>query len=117
MRLELMPYAKRFMQYDESDDNFWFQLRLTFQWDEGKYKEMMEIVQGMLGEYQNEDVFPKPGIYFFTSTVDFIVGIISNPLFSVNPPLGFTQEGYKEFLNSRKAELMNLKDNFLGGEL
>ncbi|MFM2375291.1 MAG: hypothetical protein RLZZ165_388 [Bacteroidota bacterium] len=116
MCVKLKPWAQKYIVYEDSNDNFWVHLRMNYEWNEEKYQDMLQIIKGMLEEYQQEVVFPKDAIYFFSSTVDFIIGIVSNPYFLKNIPKGFSADSYMDFLETRKAELIDLKNEILFGK-
>ncbi|MBM0653298.1 hypothetical protein JMN11_06380 [Capnocytophaga genosp. AHN8471] len=102
-------------EFKEKHNSFdWFSkdLRLNYQWDDTKFSEMMSLINRIFSFYKNKDVFPKDLIYFFTSEIPFIIGIIENPIFLRSIPPGFTKESYLHLVEKRKKELLELRELF-----
>lgn len=102
-------------EFREKSDSFdWFSkdLRLNYQWNDIKFIEMMNLIDKIFSFYKNKDVFPKDLVYFFTSEIPFIIGIVENPIFLRSIPSGFTKESYLSLVENRKKELLELREYF-----
>lgn len=104
-------------EYLESDDEFYYQLRMSYNWDDESFQKMLLLLNRVLSEYKGSDLIPKSLVYFFTSKVDLITGLVTNPLFFKNPPVPFTADTYQALIAERVRTLQDLKRRFFTGEL
>lgn len=82
-----------------------------------KYQKKIANIKDVLRDYSKSDVFPKSVIYFFTSEIDHVIGTVSNELFYRKIPSRFNLEEYIDFIEKRKKELIDLKEEFFYGKI
>ncbi|MEL6671127.1 MAG: hypothetical protein AAFR61_03015 [Bacteroidota bacterium] len=111
-----MSELENYIQYLDSDDEFSYFLRMEYIWDDQKYLEMLQHVKDVVVSFGSKDVLPKKVIYFFTGTIDMIVGIVSKDVFFATTPEGYQEQSYRELVEQRKNELIELKKKFFGGD-
>jgi hypothetical protein len=102
---------------ESSKDWFPNYLRVYLEWDDSKYEKMIQNIKQVLEDYSDSDLFPKSVRYFFTSEIDHIIGTVSNELFLNKTHEGFTKDEFASFLENRKSELLDLKEEFFYGEI
>jgi len=107
----------RYEQMEASPDGFPNYLRVNLEWDESKYQEMIQIVKTVLDDFSESDLFPKSVHYFFTAEIDHIIGTVSNKLFLRSTPKNLTKEEFISFIDKRKNELVELKEEFFYGKI
>nr|WP_199000573.1 hypothetical protein [Flavobacterium sp. ASV13] len=103
---------------DSETQKDWFvnYLRIHNEWDDEKYIKMITLIQDIFSEFKESELFPKDLVYFFSSDVDFIIGIVENSFFFNFVPEEYTKEEYYSLIEIRKKELIDLRDTFFYGE-
>ncbi|MGG5505571.1 MULTISPECIES: hypothetical protein [unclassified Myroides] len=112
-----MTALEEYLLYENSDRMYLYRLRLTYLWDQKEFNYLVQLVRNVLKEFENNTLFPKQIRYFFTSDIDQIIGIVSNPLFIVNIPDSYDKSKYIDTINSGIAILNDLKEEFFYGEI
>ncbi|MEB3801515.1 hypothetical protein [Flavobacterium columnare] len=113
--------VKTFLEKEKSKDWFINDLRLNLEWKDSKYLEMINLVNSILLEFKESYLIPKDLIYFFSFEIDRIIGITKHPSFfdlnlsSIKTDVD--RENYKNLVEKRIAELENMRDEFLYGEI
>ncbi|WP_268847549.1 hypothetical protein [Flavobacterium aestivum] len=104
-----VDYLNEYLEYNDSDIELEFCLRMNAEWNEESFKKLFNILTSFFEQCKNENEIPSEIDYFFTKTIDRIIGIISNPIFTENNLLGIDNEEYKKIISQRKDVLEKLK--------
>lgn len=104
-----IDYLNNYLEYNDSDIELEFSLRINAEWNEESYNKLFNILMSFFETCKEEDEIPKDFDYFFTNTIDRIIGIISNPLFTQNNFIELNNDDYKKLISDKIDSLKNLK--------
>jgi ribA/ribD-fused uncharacterized protein len=104
-----VDYLNEYLEYNDSDFELEFCLRINAEWDEESFKKLFNILTLFFETCKKENEIPSEIDYFFSSSINRITGIISNPLFTENNFLGINSEDYKKIISQRIETLKELK--------
>lgn len=103
---------KNYLEYLDSDEEFIFKVRMEREWDDNTYQELINLIMTVINDYKEDDVVPIPVVLFFTSGLNQLVGMVSNPDFFTN-----TSKTYEDLVRSRVKEMEALQQQFFSGEM
>lgn len=104
-----MNYLTEYLEYNDSDFELEFCLRINAEWNEESFKKLFNILTSFFETCKKENEIPSEIDYFFSSSIDRIIGILSNPLFTENNFLAINNEDYKKIISQRIHMLKELK--------
>lgn len=102
----------KYLEYLDSDDEFTYKVRMEKEWDDESYQAFINLIMEVINDYKATDLVPVPVVLFFTTGLDQLVGMVSNPLFFSN-----TSKAYEDLVRKRTEELKALQKKFFSGEL
>ncbi|MBC9913911.1 hypothetical protein [Chitinophaga varians] len=103
---------KKYLEYIDSDEDFSFKVRMEAEWDDHAYQEFSRLMTAVIHDYKDSGLIPIPVMLFFTSGLDQLIGIVTNPLFFKT-----ASREYEDLVRGRVAELEAWQKKFLSGEL
>ncbi|SJZ95434.1 hypothetical protein SAMN04488128_10221 [Chitinophaga eiseniae] len=103
---------KKYLEYLDSDEEFSFKVRMEAEWDDEAYQEFIRLTMAVINDYKDDHLVPIPVALFFTTGLKQLTGMVTNPLFfkTASPE-------YETLVRRRVAELEDLQQQFLSGEL
>jgi hypothetical protein len=105
----VINYSREYKEYNKSDFELEFCLRINAEWNEESFKKLCGILMLFFETCKKETGIPSEIDYFFSSSINRIIGIISNPLFTENNFVGIDNEDYKKIISQRIDTLKELK--------
>ena len=108
---------RQYLAYSDSEEEFLYRLRMEYEWEDSAYLSMIKLLTNVLEAYRKSRVIPKAVVWFLSTGVKLIVGIVSNDLFHINPPAPFTKDTYKALIDKRIKELVQLQQDFFAGNI
>ncbi|WP_156304773.1 hypothetical protein [Lysinibacillus sp. FJAT-14745] len=105
---------KQFLEYDDSDEELAYYIRMNAEWNEESFIKMQQLVRKVMEDYSDEDYYYKPFVYYCVEIIRIIIGTISHEAFcSGRWPEGFTRESYRDFLDERIEQLKLIQKDFI----
>lgn len=105
-------YLNDFLEYNQSDEELEFFIRMNAEWNEDSFKKLCSIITSFFENCKDEKEIPKEIDYLFNSSISRIIGIISSPLFTNNNFIGLSSLEYKDFIQNRISVLNELKKTY-----
>lgn len=105
------PILNEFLEYLESEDEFSYKIRMERAWDDHEYEKCISLLLRVIDSYRGTKVIPTSVVLFFTG-LQHLIDQISYPDFFYN-----TEQAYKDLVERRKRELLELRRKFYSGEL
>ncbi|WP_136668192.1 NADAR family protein [Flavobacterium sp. H122] len=107
--MSVSNYLNDFIEYNESDEELEFFIRMNAEWNEDSFKKLYNILMLFFENCKDENEIPKEIDYLFNSSISRIIDIISSPPFTNNNFIGLSSLEYKDFIQSRISVLNELK--------
>lgn len=104
-----IDYLNEYLEYNDSDIELEFYLRINAEWNEESYNKLFNILMSFFELCKKESEIPKDLDYFFTNTIDRIIGILSNPIFTQNNLIELNNTDYKKLILGKIDTLKKLK--------
>jgi ribA/ribD-fused uncharacterized protein len=104
-----IDYLNEYLEYNDSDIELEFCLRINAEWNEESYNKLFNILMSFFEICKKENEIPKEFDYFFTNTINRIIGILSNPIFTQNNLIDLNNEDYKNLILNKINELKKIR--------
>ncbi len=102
----------KYNEYVDSDEEFTSKTRFDLEWDDANYLHHMGLLKNVINDYKGLGLVPIGVVYFFTSGIDNLIGMVSHPMFRNK-----LSTAEVELIEMRVLDLKNLKNDFLTGRL
>ncbi|MBC9930509.1 hypothetical protein [Chitinophaga qingshengii] len=103
---------KKYLEYLDSDEEFTFRVRMEAEWDDQAYQEFIRLIMSVIDDYKDSLLVPIPVVLFFTTGLNQLVGMVTNPVFFAT-----ASKAYEDLVRGRVAELEALQKKFFSGDL
>ncbi|EYF08099.1 hypothetical protein [Chondromyces apiculatus] len=101
---------------DDADENLWFKLRMTLEWDETSFRRMVQALVDCLEATEGAELVPRTLAWIFVSAVPRILALMSRPDFTARNAGEHSPADVSAYFARRKEVLHSLSLWFTDGK-